>query len=374
MRELNRTERDRLCCLYAVRHSVPRQRKLFSAIPDPGEILALVRRGRTEHLQFLRPEVLSRLIEASRDGFADRIMEKLTMLGADVVFFEDADYPVLLKEISDPPAMLFYKGRLPEQDRLSLAVVGTRRASDYGIEAAKHIAHELAGADTLIVSGLALGIDTAAARGALEADTSGCVTAAVLGCGIDVLYPRENRALFDEIAERGVIISEFWPATGPERYFFPIRNRIMAGMTRGTLVVEAGERSGARITARLAREEGREVFAVPGRIFDPASVGTNEMIRMGEAIPVASAEHILAEFGIVDRSMGHIERRGTRTDDLSDGEKRVVAVLCDGEKTFDEIADETELPAGMLNSYLTALEFSGIMKQLPGRMYELIRT
>lgn len=374
MRDLSRTELDRLCCLYATEHAVSRQRKLFAAFPDPSEILHLVRSGHIERLSFLKPEVLTRLREASRDGFGERIMARIGQLNADVVFFDDEDYPELLREIHDPPAMLFYRGRLPERDRLSIAVVGTRRATSYGIDAAKRISYDLAKEGTLVVSGLALGIDSAAARGALDANTENCATAAVLGCGIDTIYPIENRRLFEEIAERGVILTEFWPSTAPERHNFPMRNRIMAGMTRGTLVVEAGERSGSRITANFARDEGREVFAVPGRIFDAASKGTNEMVRNGEALPVASAEHILSEFGFLDHNRKLGRDNSIRTDDLSDEEKKIVMLLMDGELSFDEIAEKTELPMGMLNSYLTALEFSGLMKQLPGRVYELIRS
>lgn len=187
MRDLSRTELDRLCCLYATEHAVSRQRKLFAAFPDPSEILHLVRSGHIERLSFLKPEVLTRLREASRDGFGERIMARIGQLNADVVFFDDEDYPELLREIHDPPAMLFYRGRLPERDRLSIAVVGTRRATSYGIDAAKRISYDLAKEGTLVVSGLALGIDSAAARGALDANTENCATAAVLGCGIDTI-------------------------------------------------------------------------------------------------------------------------------------------------------------------------------------------
>ena len=210
-----------------------------------------------------------------------------------IITFRDTSYPKALSLISDPPLVLYVKGEVKETDRLSVGIVGSRMASDYGKRVTREFVSELGKAGFTIVSGLAKGIDAEAHRTALKV---GVRTLAVLGCGIDVVYPEENRKLFSEIPSSGAIISEFPFGTPPSKENFPQRNRIIAGLSLGIVVIEAAERSGALITARLAIEEGREVFAVPGPITSPLSCGTNKLIKDGAKLTDSSSE-IIEELG-----------------------------------------------------------------------------
>ena len=212
----------------------------------------------------LSGESLERLKEAAADGFMDRYIRWLDKNEVNVITATSYRYPALLKEIPDPPTVLFCKGSLNEDMQLPLAVVGTRRCTDYGKDVAKKFGRELVKAGATIVSGLATGIDGYAALGALSVEGAQDPTVAVLGCGIDVVYPKGNEKLYSAIAERGCLITEFLPKTPPLAQNFPFRNRVISGLSLGVLVVEAGERSGASITARLALEQGREVFALAG--------------------------------------------------------------------------------------------------------------
>ena len=212
------------------------------------------------------------------------------------------------------------------------------------------------------------GIDAYAAPGALSVEGAQDPTVAVLGCGIDVVYPKGNEKLYGAIAERGCLLTEFLPRTPALPQNFPIRNRIIRGLSLGVLVVEAGERSGSAITARLALEQGREVFAVPGRITDLMSVGTNNMIRRGEAKAVTAVSHILEEFGEGSYSE---EGQAVRFEELSPVEQRVVKALESGEKNEDELLESCACSVDELIPTLTGLTFSGIIKQLPGSVYAL---
>ncbi|MPM47369.1 hypothetical protein SDC9_94078 [bioreactor metagenome] len=221
-----------------------------------------------------------------------------------------------------------------------------------------------------MVSGLAEGIDACAARGALDAKHAICPTLAVLGCGVDVVYPASNRILYEEIIERGAVVSEFLPGTRVERYHFPIRNRVMSGLAHGTLVVESAERSGTSITAGYAHDQGRDVFAVPGRIGDEMSAGPNGMIARGEAKPVFSPEEILAEFSCLyvpaeTRPPANIVLLSS----LGEEQRAICRLLKSGEMSFDELCDSLALPIGSMNANLTELQFSGILQVLPGRRY-----
>ena len=228
------------------------------------------------------------------------------------------NYPKFLKEIFEPPMVFFFRGSLPKEDELCLAMVGSRRFSRYGEQVALDIAEKLAAAGVTVVSGAARGIDTCAHLGALKAGR----TLAVLGCGVDVAYPSENAALLRQIAEQGAVISEYEPGTSPLPAFFPARNRIISGLCRGTVVVEAARRSGSLITAELALNEGRDVFAVPGSIFSDTSQGCHYLIQQGAKL-VTSASDILVEYG---RS----EKRGKKAKkqpELSPEEAAVYSVL-----------------------------------------------
>ena len=327
-----------------------------------------VQHGRMERLSMLSEESQKRLREAAADGFMDRYIRWLDKNGMNVVTSASYQYPALLKEIPDPPAVLFYKGTLNEDMQLPLAIVGTRHCTDYGKEVAKTFGRELVKAGATVVSGLATGIDGYAALGALSVEGAQDPTVAVLGCGIDVVYPKGNEKLYGAIVERGCLITEFLPKTPPLSQNFPFRNRVISGLSLGVLVVEAGERSGASITARLALEQGREVFAVPGRITDLMSAGTNGMIRRGEAKLVTSVADILQEFG----EGGYADEVQTVAfKDLNPLEQQVVKALETGEKNEDELLESCAGGVDELIPTLTGLTFSGIIKQLPGSVYAL---
>lgn len=344
----------------------------FSAVREEyyylEEALEDVQKGRMERLGMLSEESRKRLVEAAADGFMDRYVRWLDKNGVNVITASNYRYPSLLAQIPDPPAVLFYKGELNEDMQLPLAIVGTRRCTDYGKEVAKKFGRELVKAGGTVVSGLATGIDGYAALGALSVEGAQDPTVAVLGCGIDVVFPRGNEKLYGAIAERGCLVTEFLPKTPPLPQNFPFRNRIISGLSLGVLVVEAGERSGASITARLALEQGREVFAVPGRITDLMSVGTNAMIRRGEAKAVTCISDVLEEFG--EGGFGE-EAQSVRFEELSPLEQRVVKALSAGERNEDELLESCGCGVEELIPTLTGLTFSGIIKQLPGSVYAL---
>lgn len=234
---------------------------------------------------------------------------------------EDPEYPALLKQIFQPPSVLFYRGRMqPTVHRL--AVVGSRRLSAYGRSVAEALALELAKRGVTVVSGAARGIDSAAHRGALQTGR----TAAVLGCGVDIVYPPENRKLLDAIAEQGVVLSEYVPGTRPSPAFFPARNRIISGVSSGTIVVEAAERSGSLITAEMALSEGRDVFAVPGSIYSATSQGCNRLIQQGAKL-VTQAQDVLDEYAwaVDDKKAG--QTASASAPDLSPEEQAIYALL-----------------------------------------------
>ncbi len=224
---------------------------------------------------------------------ARRVTESCAKKGIDILTIDNVSYPERLKNIYAPPVVLYTRGKLPDFERLiAVAIVGSRHMSDYGAAAATRLGHDLAAAGAVVVSGMALGIDACAHRGALN---SGGVTAAVLGCGADIAYPPENESLMLDIEQSGVIITEYPPGEKPVGKHFPARNRIIAGLCNGVVVVEAPQKSGALITATLALEQGRDIFAVPGSIFSQSGEGTLRLLRDG-AIPVGSAYDILIEY------------------------------------------------------------------------------
>lgn len=233
------------------------------------------------------------LLDKELDG-AERILEACERLGIQIMTIQDADYPERLAQIDDPPAVLYWKGKpLNLEERLSLSVVGTRQCTPYGEMMAGNLGMELARADAVLVSGMAEGIDCAGIRGALQ---GGGAVVSVLGGGLDVIYPKQHRWLYEDVTASGTLVSEYPPGTEHAGRHFPVRNRIISGLSMGAVVVEAGEPSGALITARLALEQNREVFAFPGAANAPASLGCNRLIQRGEAKLVLSAQDILNEF------------------------------------------------------------------------------
>ncbi|MSQ24130.1 MAG: DNA-protecting protein DprA [Chloroflexi bacterium] len=302
------------------------------------------------------------LIVARRKVDPSREVDNIRARGIRAITKRDSDYPEQLAEIYDAPPVLYVRGELGTADALALAIVGTRGASTYGRMAAEQLAIELARAGVTIVSGLALGVDTAAHRGALQ---GGGRTIAVLASGLDRIYPSQNAGLADEISRNGALVTEFPLGIKPDAVNFPRRNRIISGLTRGTLVVEAGERSGALITAAFAAEQGREVLAVPGSIFSSKSKGTNALIRDG-ATPVTSADDVLAEL-----RPNHQPRQLSIADivPLDETERVLVNVLKGDPVHIDEIAREAALPMSLVSAALAMMELKGIVRQLGGMHY-----
>lgn len=336
-----------------------------------GDAKAVFRAAQKRSLPMVvKSDILDVVYSRANEDFIMRCLRRLNKLNVSVCTIHSSSYPALLKEIYDPPPVLYYRGELRGDIALPIAMVGSRNATDYGKHMAQTLARELACSGCCIISGMAHGIDAAAATGALEAMHNDYPTIAVLGGGVDVVYPESNRGLYERIIERsGAVLSEQMPGTAPMKGMFPLRNRIISGMARGVVVVEAAEKSGASITADQALEQGRDLFAVPGRISDGNSVGTNGMLRAGNAKMVLCAEDVLEEYGA--KSAGGAGEKIIDEAALSFEGALLVRLLRAGERSFDELCDLTAFSPSVLNSNLTDLEFSGIIKQLPGRMYSL---
>jgi DNA processing protein len=296
----------------------------------------------------------------------DKEMEKLERLGIKVLKFRDPEYPSRLKEIYDYPPILYVKGTLLPNDEWCLAVVGTRRATAYGRQAAEEIVTDLARSKIAIVSGLARGIDSIAHKSALEA---GGRTIAVFGCGLDTVYPAEHASLAKDITANGAIISEFPLGTEPRKENFPMRNRIMSGLSLGVLVVEAGETSGAMITARLALEQNREVFAVPGSILSETSRGTNHLIQEGAKL-VRDYTDILEELNLT--AVAH-QMEIKEIIPASDTESLLLKQLGTEPTHIDEVCRSSGLPTSVVSSTLAMMELKGLVKQVGNMNYVLSR-
>ena len=279
------------------------------------------------------------------------------------IALSDKEYPEYLKEISDPPVVLYVKGRLLKEDKFSLSIVGARKASSYGKDVAEKFSHDLAKCGFTIVSGLARGIDSAVHSGALKAKGR---TIAVLGSGVDIIYPPENRSLADSISESGAVISEFPLSTKPFSSNFPRRNRIISGLTKGSIVVEAGLRSGSLITAGMALEQGRDVFAVPGKALSDQNKGAHVLIKQGAKL-TDNIFDVLEEFNIDKEKISNLIYNETLT--VNEDEKKVVSILSDEPKHIDFICRELDNPIQKVLGVLTQLELKGIVKQLQGKMF-----
>ncbi|BBB32205.1 DNA processing protein [Thermotomaculum hydrothermale] len=281
------------------------------------------------------------------------IIEFCNKKGIKIITIQDEFYPERLREIQDPPVCLFAKGNIEILKENYLAFVGTRRATPYGINATEKLISDLSQYKVGIVSGFANGIDSIAHKCALKFNMP---TIAVLGCGVDVIYPRNNLKLYGEIIEKGCIISEFVPKTKPEPFRFPIRNRIISGISMGVVVVEAREKSGSMITLNYGLNQGREIFAVPGRIFDKASIATNTKIKNGEAKLILSGEDIVEEYSLVA-----ISEKSDKFLKLSDD--FVEKYLSDRPKSLEELMLESGMNYEQLITRLSFLEVEGkVMK------------
>jgi DNA processing protein len=292
-------------------------------------------------------------------------LKRIADFGARVLTQTAPGYPPLLREIHNPPIVLYVWGSMAERDRLAIGVVGSRRASHYGTECAKKLSYQLAYAGMTVASGLARGIDTAAHQGALAAKGR---TLAVLGSGLLKLYPPENQALAEKIAESGAVISEFSMEVKADTQTFPMRNRIVSGMSAGLLVVEAGVNSGALITANQAIEQGRSVYAVPGQIDRPGAAGSNRLIQQGAKL-VMSADDVLDDLQILLPGKPALTASSPRADLLQPEEQLVYRAIRDTETAMDEIIAKTNLPTAKVSSTLLALEMKRLVKQLPGQHF-----
>ncbi|MBI5967449.1 MAG: DNA-protecting protein DprA [Deltaproteobacteria bacterium] len=311
------------------------------------------------------PKVVAAL---RRFDWKDRVEREIRCaenLGARLVTWEDEEYPANLKEIYDPPPLFYVLGLLTPRDKMAVAVVGSRYPTTYGKGAAERIARGLSVQGITVISGLARGVDSCAHRGALSA---GGRTIGVLGCGIDIIYPPENRELFGQVVAQGAVISEFPLGTPPDSDHFPIRNRVISGLSLGVAVVEATIRSGSLITARFALEQGRDVYAVPGNVDSPRSEGTNRLIKQGAKL-VTQAEDILEEI-LPLRDRPPLEEPPKPK--LSEEEAKVFSVLSREARHIDQVIAQSALSSPKVSAILLSLELAGHIKQLPGMRF--IRT
>jgi len=287
--------------------------------------------------------------------------------GARVVTLASPDYPALLRDIHDPPVVLYVWGDLLERDRHAVGIVGTRKPTHYATECAKKFSYQLASAGVTVVSGLARGVDTAAHQGALAAKGR---TLAIIGSGLLSVYPPENIALAEKIATAGAVVSEFSMRIQADRQTFPMRNRVISGCSFGLLVVEAGGRSGALISANQAGEQGRSVYAVPGRVDQPNAIGSNRLIQQGAKL-VMSAADILDDFGILFAETPQLVP--PPAPELAAEEAAVYHAVGDDETHIDEVAGRSGLPIHVVSSTLLALEMKKLVRQRPGGHFVQLR-
>ena len=343
----------------------------------------------------LTPDVRQQLIDGRSRAPLAQELELIEQHQCHIVTINDDAYPPLLKQIHDPPVLLYIIGEFPLQDAPSIAIVGSRSPTGYGKTISHQLSHQLAERGITVVSGFARGIDTCVHRGALEA---GGHTIAVFGCGLSIIYPETNRALATEIIESGALISEFPMTMPPRGNNFPRRNRVISGLTLGTLVVEASDRSGSLITARHAAEQGREVFAVPGQIFSNVSRGTHSLINQGatlinsvddllDALPQDYTKILGGESPETTRQPPPSKRpdKAVRPQsaeeksapvpqpkaelNLTPDEQTVLSTMDASSIHIDQIARVTQLPIGKVSSLLVMLELKGVVQQLPGKQF-----
>ena len=328
-----------------------------------------------EQSQLLKNGAISKILDFPQDNFLKKEYNLITQGQVSLLRYNDADYPLCLKEISDAPILLYIRGEIPKEDMPSLSIVGSRCASIYGISIAAKFAAQFAEMGICVVSGLARGIDTSSHQGALR---MGGKTVAVLGCGLTHIYPPENRRLFHQIVENGAVISEFPMTTRPAPYHFPRRNRIVSGLSLGVLVVEAAERSGALITADFALDQGREVFAIPGKVDTPTSMGTNKLIKQGAMMVTSAQDCVDALTDQINRLKGiklgsapernkhEVVRGGPHRPAISYEEQAVFDLIKDIPLHIDECQMSAPVSVSLFHSALLSLELKGYVQRLPG--------
>lgn len=309
--------------------------------------------------------VAAKIEQVRREYDVEADLRELERQGFQVLSLYDPSYPAMLKTIEDPPPVLFVRGALQPSDNQAVAVVGSRRSSAYGRLVAEDLGRQLVSYGLTVVSGLAQGIDTAAHQGALRA---GGRTLAVLGCGLDVCYPRENQALAEAIAKQGAVLSEFPLGTPPEAWHFPARNRVISGLSRAVVVVEAPLNSGALITADFALEQGREVLAVPGNVNNSRHAGCHRLIKEGARL-AEEARDVVEALGLSLPLGPSIAPEISSPLSLDPSEQRVLQVLGTQQKHIDQICREATLPPAQVNSTLVLLELKGLVRRFPGNLF-----
>ena len=335
-------------------------RKLLSEFGTPESVLGA---SRSDLVRIVSTEIAALIVSGGNADAAQKALAWLTEPANRIITLGDDDYPKLLLQTADPPPLLYIKGRYELLNRPALAIVGSRNATAQGIANAEEFARTLSNAGITIVSGLALGVDAAAHRGGM-AGTAGSI--AVVGTGLDVVYPARNRDLAHELAANGVLVSEFALGTPPLGPNFPRRNRVISGMSRGCLVIEAALQSGSLITARFANEQGREVFALPGSIHSPLAKGCHALIKQGAKL-VDSANDILEELNL-DKTAP-----ATRETSLLDAESRQLLNLMGYDPcALDILCDRASLGANEVSPVLLKLELAGLVEKLPGSVYRRI--
>lgn len=321
--------------------------------------------GEISKILNLSSKISSRLFEEKNNIIPERELDSVYKYKVNVLTIEDALYPKNLKTIHYPPPVLYFKGTIVKADKNSISIVGSRKATYYGKMVAEKLSKDLTLAGLTIISGMARGIDTAAHKGALSVNGR---TIAVFGCGIDHIYPPENRRLAQEMQESGAIISEFPLSTLPERQNFPRRNRIISGLSLGTVVVEAAEKSGALITADFALDQDREVFAIPGNINSPLSDGSHNLIKQGAKL-VNNYQDILEEIHIVLSQKADEKEMVKENTSLTEEEKIIYRLITKEPIQIDEIIDTSNLSAGKVSEILLNLELRDLIKEIEGKRF-----
>lgn len=345
--------------------------KLIQYFGSPAEVLLAGKK--LQQVAGVGPEICRRISDTSCvDAAKKRAAAELNQLiqkNISLLSLHCSNYPASLRNIHEPPLLLYYKGSISIFQKPVVAIVGSRAATEYGKRTSEFLARGLCGHGVTIVSGGAYGVDAAAHGGALQV---GGETAAILGCGIDVTYPKSHHTLFAQIAEHGALISEYPLASKPEGFRFPARNRIISGLANGVIIVEATERSGSLITARLALDQGRDVFAVPGRIDSVKSAGCHRLIQQG-AFLVQGVEGILAELQMLHCDSGSVETSFQERERMeSEAEKMLLSFLDVYPVDIDSLARVSGLTTNEIHMLLLQLELKGWVRQLPGQQYEKI--
>ena len=318
------------------------------------------------HDSGLSPKIIESFQRVRKGVSLDQIWDRIQALGVNVLTWNDEGYPRHLKEIDQPPPVLYVRGTLLPEDDWAVAIVGTRRVTAYGRQVAEEVATTLAHNGVTIVSGLARGVDSIGHQAALNA---GGRTLAVLGSGVDIIYPPENRRLAAQIMEHGALVSDYALGTQPDGLNFPPRNRIISGLSMAVIIVEAGLTSGALITATFAAEQGRDVFAVPGNINAPQSQGTNRLIRDG-AQPLLNAQDVLEALNLTMVTEHRAVRVALPADPV---EARLFQLLSHEPKHVDEIRAQADMPIETVSATLTMMELKGMVRQVGGMNYVAVR-